>query len=110
MTTLKGEGELIFGESVQANGTLRFTFPAVLLSLTLASFWHCAEQVSVPPRGLSTWEETQRKSYKRVAARYQQEIAAYYTLLALGVVGAVKLEEFKSGLKCVPALGTGVAL
>ena len=109
MTTLKGEGKLIFGKRVQTHRTLRFTFAAVLLSLTLDSFWHCAEQASVPPRCLSTWSEAQRKSYKKVAGRYQQEEAAFYSLLALGVMGAVKLEEFKREFS-VPALGTGTVM
>jgi hypothetical protein len=55
-------------------------------------------QVPYLPRNISQWSDTQKKSYHKVALRFQQEAATYYTLLALGVAGAVKLADYTKTL------------
>ena len=55
-----------------------------------------AEQCRCEIRDLTNWTLAQKKSYKRVAERFQDEKAAYYALLALGLVGSVKQSEFKA--------------
>lgn len=71
----------------------------VSFSDTTFSF-ECADQApNLRKRDLTDWSNAQRRSYCVVAKRYQQENSAYYTLLAIGVVGAVKLEQFKEKLE-----------
>ena len=69
-----------------------------------------AEQTQVQPRDLTGWSAQQRKMFKTVAGRYQQETAAFYSLLALGVVGAVKLAQFKATLPADEPAGSGIVL
>jgi hypothetical protein len=70
---------------------------------------HCAEQCPCETRDLTNWTLAQKKAYKRVAERCQDEKAAYYTLLALGLVGAVKQSEFKEMIDREES-GSGIVL
>lgn len=70
-----------------------------------------SEQVSLPARDLTKWTDDQKKSFRAVAGRYREESAAYYSLLAIGLVGSVKLEQFKASLpRDATSVGSGVAL
>ena len=69
-----------------------------------------AEKVRCVPRDLTKWSEEQKISYSAVAARYQQEAAAYYSLLALGVVGSVKFAQCKRQIAADAEIGKGIML
>ena len=69
-----------------------------------------AAQAECAPRDLSQWSAEQKSAYRTVAARFQEEAAAYYSLLALGLVGSCKLALLKSTLNTENTLGRGITL
>lgn len=69
-----------------------------------------AAQAPVVPRDLSKWSTEQKKSYRKVAERFQQEEATYYSLLALGLAGSVKLAKSKQTFLTDTETGHGIIL
>jgi hypothetical protein len=111
MAATKGEGELVFGKNLIANWTLTVIPTRHPRLLTLgAPCLHCTEQVPCALRDLSLWSTQQKKSYAAVATRFKGEKAAYYSLLALGLVGSVRLAEFKETLQTDARPGGGIVL
>eukprot|EP00966_Prymnesium_polylepis_P315681 7294201-Prymnesium_polylepis.1 len=86
MTTLEGEDKDIHAHFLVRSHACVLAFPSA------------AKQPCVS-RNLTLWSTEQKSAYQKVAKRFQEESAAYYSLLALGVVGSVKLAQFQRSLQ-----------